>query len=144
MRLTYRKVPKISPGTVYFSKALFEGLIFGGAYIRRGLSTEGNLRFKIDWAAASLINESKFTIFSLFYFVFEGNFRVQAPQGAYIWRGNLTQGFSRYEFGGLIYLEGLIFGILRYFISNVLSGSFTSHISNSSSFVLQPVNSWVM
>ena len=99
------------------------------------------MRFKIDWAAASLINESKFTIFSLFYFVFEGNFRVQAPQGAYIWRGNLTQGFSRYEFGGLIYLEGLIFGILRYFISNVLSGSFTSHIrvNNSSSFVLQPV-----
>ena len=99
------------------------------------------MRFKIDWAAASLIpvNESKFTIFSLFYFVFEGNFRVQAPQGAYIWRGNLTQGFSRYEFGGLIYLEGLIFGILRYFISNVLSGSFTSHISNSSSFMLQPV-----
>ena len=33
------------------SKALFEGLIFGGAYIRRGLCTEGNLRFKIDWAS---------------------------------------------------------------------------------------------
>ena len=31
------------------SKAFFEGLIFGGAYIRRGLCTEGNLRFKIDW-----------------------------------------------------------------------------------------------
>ena len=27
------KIPKISPGA-YFSKALFEGLIFGGAYIR--------------------------------------------------------------------------------------------------------------
>ena len=36
-------------------------------------------------------------------------------------------------------MEGLISGILRYFISNVLSGSFTSHISNSSSFVLRPV-----
>ena len=33
---------------LYFSKALFKGLIFGGAYIRRGLSTDGNLRFKID------------------------------------------------------------------------------------------------
>ena len=52
--------------------ALFEGLIFGGAYIRRGLSTEGNLRFKIDWA--SLIVGSEFTVFALFYFVFEGNF----------------------------------------------------------------------
>ena len=63
-----------------FSRGLFlEGLIFGGAYIRRGLPTEGNLRFKIDWA--SLIVGSKFTVFALFYFVFEGNFQVQAPGG---------------------------------------------------------------
>ena len=64
---------------LYFSKALFEGLIFGGAYIWRGLSMEGHLRFKIDWA--SLIVGKKFTIFALFYFVFEGNFQVQAPGG---------------------------------------------------------------
>ena len=63
----YRKIPKIiKPQGLYFSKALFEGLIFGGAYIRRGLSTEGN-----------------------------------------IWRG--------------LYMEGLIFGILRYPVSlNIL------------------------
>ena len=48
------------PEGLYFSKALFEGLIFGGAYIRRGLCTEGNLRVKIDWA--SLIVGSKFTV----------------------------------------------------------------------------------
>ena len=87
-----------------FAKALFEGLIFGGTYIRRGLSTEGNLRFEID--VASLIVGSKFTVFPLFYFVFEG--KVQAPRGAYIWRGDLTKGL-RYELGGL-YLEGLIHG----------------------------------
>ena len=40
---------------------------------------EGNLRFKIDWA--SLVVERKFTVFTLFYFVFEGNFLVQAPGG---------------------------------------------------------------
>ena len=62
---------------------------------------EGNVRFKIDWA--SLIVGGKFTVFALFYFVFEGNFQVQAPRGAYIWRGNLTEGFLRYEFGGLIF-----------------------------------------
>ena len=70
----------------------------------RGLSTEGNLRFKIDWA--SLIVGRKFTIFALFYFVFEGNFQAPAQgrgRGAYIWRGNLTEGFLRYEFGGLIF-----------------------------------------
>ena len=54
---------KNKPRGLYFSKALYEGLIFGGAYL------EGDLRFKIDWA--SLIVGSKFTIFALFYFVFE-------------------------------------------------------------------------
>ena len=50
-----------------------------------------------------LVMGRKFTIFALFYFVFEGKFQVQAPQGAYIWRGNLTEGFLRYRFGGLIF-----------------------------------------
>ena len=81
--------------------ALFEGLIFGGPYIRRGLSMEGNLRLQIDWA--SLIVRSKFTAFALFYFVSEGNFPSTSPPGAYIWRGNLTEGFLRHWFGGLIF-----------------------------------------
>ena len=58
---TYHKIPKISPGDLYFSKALFEGLFlegltFGGAYLRR-----------------------EFTVFPLFYSVFESNFQEQAP-----------------------------------------------------------------
>ena len=68
---------------------------------------EGNLRFKIDWA--SLIVGNKFTVFALFYFVFYGNFQVQAPRGAYTWRGDLTEGFCITSLGGL-YLEGLIHG----------------------------------
>ena len=84
-------------------KGLFlEGLIFGV-----GLSTEDNLRFKIDWA--SLIAGSKFTVLALFYFVFEGNFPSTSPRGAYIWRGDLTEGFCVTSLGGL-YLEGLIHG----------------------------------
>ena len=55
------------------------------------------MRFKIDWA--SLIVGRKFTVFALFYFVFEGNFQVQGPD----WRSDLTEGFLRYEFGGLIH-----------------------------------------
>ena len=92
----------------------------GGAYIWRGLSTEGNLRFKID--CAILIFGSKFAILALFYFVFEGNFPSTSPRGgrfnggffalpvwgAYIWRG--------------LYMEGLIFGILQYFIASVTTG----------------------
>ena len=37
------------------------------------------MRFKID--CASLIVRWKFTVLALFYFVFEGNFQVQAPWG---------------------------------------------------------------
>ena len=69
------------------------------------------MRFKLDWA--SLIVGSKFTVFALFCFVFEGNFPSTSPRGAYIWRGDLTEGFCVTGLGGL-YMEGLIFGILRY------------------------------
>ena len=51
------------------------------------------MRFKIDWV--SLIVGSKSTVFALFYVIFEG---------AYIWKGDLTEGFLRYC------IEGLIFG----------------------------------
>ena len=59
------------------------------------------MRFKIDWA--SLIVGSKFTVFALFYFVFEGNFPSTSPWAAYIWRGDLMEGFLRYRFGELIF-----------------------------------------
>ena len=61
------------------------------------------MRFKID--GASLIVGRKFTVFALLYFVFEGNFQVQAPRGAYIRRGDLTEGFLRHMFRGLIFRE---------------------------------------
>ena len=49
------------------------------------------------------------TVFALFSFEFEGNFRVQAPGG--LWRAIYRKGFLAYEFGGLInYLEGLLNG----------------------------------
>ena len=67
----------------------------------RGLSTEGNLCFKLD--RASLIVGSKFTIFFLFYLVFEGNYPSTSPWGAYISRGDLTEGFLRYRLGGPIF-----------------------------------------
>ena len=54
---------------------------------------ERNLSFKIDWA--SLIVSSKFTVFALFYFVFEGNFPSTSPWGLIVCLGlgNLTEGF---------------------------------------------------
>ena len=56
------------------------------------------MRFKIEWA--SLIVGRKFTVLALFYFVFEGNFPSTSTRGAYIWGGDLTEGF----------LGGLMFG----------------------------------
>ena len=86
------------------------------------------MRFKIDWV--SHIAGIKFTVFALFYFVFEGNFSSTSPRGAYIWRGDLTEGFLRYWFGGL-YLEGLIHGG-AYFRNFTVSSHVTSKVMMSS------------
>ena len=81
-------------------------VIVGGAYLQRETCVSKSI-------GLALIVEKKFTVFALFYFVFKGNFQVQALEGrfnggffalrvwgAYIWKG--------------LYMEGLIFGILRY------------------------------
>ena len=60
------------------------------------------MRFKIDWAIH--IVGSKFIVFALFHLVLEGNFPTTNPWGgAYIWRGDLTDGFLCHRFGGLIF-----------------------------------------
>ena len=59
------------------------------------------MRFQYDWA--SLIAGGKFTVFALFHFVFEGNLSSTSSRGAYIWRGDLTEGFLRYRFGWPIF-----------------------------------------
>ena len=72
-----------------------EGLIFGGAYVRREICVSKSIGL--------VVVARKFTIFALFYFLFEGKFQVQAPRGAYIQMGDLTEVFLRYDFGGLIF-----------------------------------------
>ena len=53
------------------------------------------MHFKID--RASLTVGSKFTVFALFYFVFDGNFPSASSGGegggVYIWKGDLLEGF---------------------------------------------------
>ena len=63
------------------------------------------MRFKIDWA--SLIVGRKFTVFALFYFVFEGNFPSTSSRGAYIWRGDLTEVFFALPVWGAYIRRGL-------------------------------------
>ena len=90
------------------------------------------MRFKIDWA--SLIVGSKFTVFTFFYFVLEGNFPSTSPWGLIFGGGDFTEGFcvtglGAYFWRGL-YTEGVIFGILRYIKSAGVSG-FESPSSSS-------------
>ena len=50
------------------------------------------MRFKRDWA--SLVVGSKFTVFALFYFVFEGNFPSTSPPGGGLYlEGRYNGGF---------------------------------------------------
>ena len=76
------------------------------------------MRFEIDWV--SLIVGSKFTIFALFYLVFEGNFPSTAP-GALIFGGLIKRRvFCVTSLGGLYlegsYVEGLYVRIFTVFI----------------------------
>ena len=74
---------------------------------------EGNLRFKTDWA--SLIVGSEFTVFALFYFVFEGNFPSTSPRGGLYLDGLFNGGFFALPVWGAciwrgLHLEGLAHG----------------------------------
>ena len=81
--------------------------------MQRGLSTEGNLRFKLD--RASLIVGSKFTIFFFVLLCIWGQFSKYKPLGGLYLEGRFNRGFfalpvwGAYIWRGL-YLEGLIHG----------------------------------
>ena len=83
----YRKIPKISPGAYIFQRpflrGLFlEGLIFGGAYVRREICVSKSIGLAYSWK-------------EIYRF---------CSGGAYIWRSDLTEVFFlRYESGGLIF-----------------------------------------
>ena len=92
--MQYRKIPKISPGAYIFQRPFL-----------RGLCTEGNLRFKIDWA--SLIVGGKFTVFALFYFVFEGNFPSTSSLGLIFGGAIYNEGFFALRVSGAYIWRGL-------------------------------------
>ena len=96
------------------------------------ISTEGNLRFKMDWS--SLIVGSELTVFALFYFVFEGNFPSTSPWEAYIiLEGAFNGGFFCITSLGGLCLEGFIHG-------GAYFGNFTvlSHYTYIFLFFYQP------
>ena len=64
--------------------------------------------------------------------VFEGNFPSTSPWETYIWRGDLTEGFLRYRFGGLIFGGAYTWrGLFSEFYGNYI------HVSDLLSFKCQ-------
>ena len=95
--LKYRKIPKISPGAYIFqrpfSRGLFlEGPILGKAYVRREIC--------VIKSAGLACSGNEIYHFCFVLLCIWGRFPSASPRGADIWRG--------------LYMEGLIFGILRY------------------------------
>ena len=78
----------------------------------------------------------KFTIYALFYFVFEHKFQVQAPWGAYFRRGNLTEGFLHYDFGGLLF-RGAYFRNFTVFSRNITPLFLTKTLGESAILILK-------
>ena len=72
--------------------------------------------FNIDWA--SLTVGLKFTVFALFSFVFEGNFQSTSPQWAYIWKGDLMEGFFVLPVWGAYFWN---FTVWELFVNNYCS-----------------------
>ena len=72
-----------------------EGRIFGEAYVRREICVSKSIRLAYS---GKEIYHFCFVLLSI-----RAKFHVQAPQGAYIRRGDLTEGFLRNDLEGLIH-----------------------------------------
>ena len=109
----YRKIPKIGPGAHVFQRPFLRGLFFfewlivGGAYLRREICVSKSIGLALGVG-------SKFTVFALFYFVFEGYFPSTSPREEA--RGGLIfgRGFFALSVWGAYKWRGFFFGILRY------------------------------
>ena len=89
------------PRGLYFSNALFEELVFGGAYIRRAcLRREICVSKSIGLALWLEVNLRFLLCFTLYL---RAIFQVQAPGGLIFGGGDWTEGFLRYRIGGLIF-----------------------------------------
>ena len=93
--VTYCKIPKIIPGAYILQRPFFwglflEGLIYGGKFV-----FQNRLDYPCSW--------KEIYCFCFVLLRIWGQFPSTSPQGAYIWRGDLTEGLLHYEFGGLIF-----------------------------------------
>ena len=102
----YRKIPKISPGAYILQRPFWRGLFLegptlGGVYVRREIFVSKSIGLA---CSGKEICHFCFVLLSI-----RGQIPSTSPQGAYIRKGDLTEGFLCYKFG-VLYLEGLIHG----------------------------------
>ena len=115
-RMVYRKNPKISPGAYIFQRpflrGLFlEGLIFGGAYARREICVSKSIELA---CSGKEIHHFCFVLLCT-----RGQIPNTSPPGGLYLEGQFNGGIFALRFWGAyiwksLYMEGLIFGILRY------------------------------
>ena len=90
--------------------------MLGGAYLRKeiGVSKSIGLALKLK------VNLSFLLCFTLHL---RAIFKVQAPggRGAHIWRGDVTEGFLRYRFGGLIFGGAYFWNFTVYEMNHILN-----------------------
>ena len=60
-------------------------------------------RFAFQNRLNQLVVGRRFTIFCFVLLCIRGQIPITSPRGAYIRRGDLTEGFLRYDFGGFIF-----------------------------------------
>ena len=99
--MKYRKIPKISPGAYIFQRPFLRGLFLEGPIFR-----EAHVRREIwVWKSIGLACSGKEIYhFSFVLLCIRGQIASTSPPwGAYIRRGDLAEGFLRYDFGGLIF-----------------------------------------
>ena len=101
----YRKIPKIVQRPLL--RALYlEVVIFGGAYLRREICVSKSIELALQ-LEVNLPFMLRFTLY------LSAIFQAQAAGGAYIWRGDLTEGFLRYRSGGVYFWNFTVYWLLR-------------------------------
>ena len=97
LNVTYRKIPKISPGSYIFQRpflrGLFlDGLIFVGAYVRSEICFSKSIGLAYSWKE---INRFCFALLCIW-----GQFSKYKPPGGLFSEGRFHGGFLCYEFRG--------------------------------------------
>ena len=115
--LSYCKIPKICPGLIFFEGPFWGAYFWRGLYLELGAYLWREIVFPNR--LGSFIVERKFTLLALFYFVFEGNFQVQASRmggrGLYL-EERFNRGFFALQVWGLVFGGAYFWNFMVVFI----------------------------